>query len=219
VWVRLPNLPIHCWNPISLQTIGNKLGQYIDRADPKDQYSCARIYVEVDLEVGLPEVVKLKVGDWQHFQKLDYEQLPFKCRGCHEYGHFQRNCPKNLNQGKEEGEGWQQAKNGRTTTKHKEKRHAKETLISPKEPESHAVASSSGNIFVVLGEKEQAKKEPGKKSTKAHHTKTETQETSTPETQKHQTNQSGHEREKRPGEGRRRTRRKSRRETRRGVHR
>jgi hypothetical protein len=106
VWVRLPNLPIHCWNPISLQTIGNGLGQYIDRADSKDQYSCACICVEVDLEVGLPEAVKLKVGDWQHFQKLDYEQLPFKCRGCHEYGHFQRNCPKIPNEEKEEGEGW-----------------------------------------------------------------------------------------------------------------
>jgi hypothetical protein len=67
VWERLPNLPIHCWNPISLQTIGNGLGKYIDRADSKDQYSYARICMEVDLEVGLPEVVKLKVGDWQHF--------------------------------------------------------------------------------------------------------------------------------------------------------
>jgi hypothetical protein len=97
VWVRLPNLPIHCWNLISLQKIGNGLGKYIDRANSKDQYSCARIYVEVDLGVGLPEAVKLKVGDWQHLQKLDYEQLPFKCRGCHEYGHFLINCPKNPN--------------------------------------------------------------------------------------------------------------------------
>jgi hypothetical protein len=94
VWVRLPNLPIHCWNSASLQAIGNGLGHYIDKADPKDQYSCARICVEVDLEVGLPEAVNLKVGEWQHLQKLDYEQLPFKCRGCHDYGHFQRNCPK-----------------------------------------------------------------------------------------------------------------------------
>ena len=73
VWVRLPNLPIHCWNPSMLQAIRNGLEHYIDRTDPKDQYSCARICVEVDLEVGLPEEIKLKVGDWQHFQKLDYE--------------------------------------------------------------------------------------------------------------------------------------------------
>jgi hypothetical protein len=112
VWVRLPNLPIHCWNSTSLQAIGNGLGHYIDKADPKDQYSCARICVEVDLEVGLPEAVNLKVGDWQHLQKLDYEQLPFKCRKCHDYGHFQRNCPKAA-QEKEKEEGWQQPRKGR----------------------------------------------------------------------------------------------------------
>jgi hypothetical protein len=115
VWVRLPNLPIHCWNPASLQAIGNGLGHYIDKADPKDQYSCARICVEVDLEVGLPEAVNLKVGEWQHLQKLDYEQLPFKCRVCHDYGHFQRNCPK-AQQEKEKAEGWQQPRKGKAKT-------------------------------------------------------------------------------------------------------
>jgi hypothetical protein len=117
VWVRLPNLPIHCWNSSSLQAIGNGLGHYIDKADPKDQYSCARICVEVDLEIGLPEAVKLKVGEWHHLQKLDYEQLPFKCRGCHEYGHFQRNCPKTLHTEKAGEEGWQQPRKGRTKSK------------------------------------------------------------------------------------------------------
>jgi hypothetical protein len=71
VWFRLPNLPIHCWNNSSLQAIWNGLGNYIDKAHPKDQYSCARICVEVNLEFGLPEAIKLKVGEWQHFQKLD----------------------------------------------------------------------------------------------------------------------------------------------------
>jgi len=46
--------------------------------------------VEVDLEIGLPEAIKLSVADWTHIQELDYEQLPFKCRHCHEYGHFVR---------------------------------------------------------------------------------------------------------------------------------
>jgi hypothetical protein len=94
VWVRLPHLPLHCWNQKSLLAIGNTLGRYIDQAVRKDQYSCARICVEVDLEVGLPEAIKLMAADWTHIQELDYEQLPFKCRHCHGYGHFARHCKK-----------------------------------------------------------------------------------------------------------------------------
>ena len=94
VWVWLPHLPLHCWNSESLEAIGNTLSKYIDRGERKDQYSCAIICVEVDLEIGLPEAIKLNVVDWSHFQELDYEQLPFKCRFCHECGHFPCNCKK-----------------------------------------------------------------------------------------------------------------------------
>lgn len=37
VWVRLPHLPLHCWNQKSLQIIGNSLGKYINQAARKDQ--------------------------------------------------------------------------------------------------------------------------------------------------------------------------------------
>ena len=94
VWFCLPNLPIHCWIPSSLQAIGEILGRYIDKENPKENYSCARICVEFDLEAGLPEAIKITIGDWHHFQKLDYEQLRFKYRHCHDYGHFQRNSLK-----------------------------------------------------------------------------------------------------------------------------
>eukprot|EP00253_Pinus_taeda_P016544 PITA_16544 len=113
VWVRLPNLPIHCWSYQSLQKIGNRLGRFIDKADNKGQYTCARICVEVDLEAGLPEAIKLTVGDWHHSQKLDYKQLPFKCRIYHEHGHFQRNCPKAPSGDKGEEEGWKEIKKGK----------------------------------------------------------------------------------------------------------
>jgi hypothetical protein len=157
VWVRLPNLPIHCWNPSSLQAIGNGLGRYIDRADPKDQYSCARICVEVDLEVGLPEAIKLKVGDWQHFQKLDYEQLPFKCRGCHEYGHFQRNCPKSLNIEKAGDEGWQQARKGKSKTKGP--RNEKTAPTQAKNPGSK---EKENNFSILARETDDETTEPSK---------------------------------------------------------
>jgi hypothetical protein len=96
VWVCLPHLPFHCWGDEVLRSIGDSLGKFIDRAEPKSgMFSCARICVEVDLEKGLPEAIKLKLDDWIHIQKLDYEQLPFKCKMCHEYGHFARSFPKN----------------------------------------------------------------------------------------------------------------------------
>ena len=63
VWVRLPHLPLHCWNSGSLEAIGNTLGKYIDRADQRDQYTCARIFVEVELEVGLLESISLIVAN------------------------------------------------------------------------------------------------------------------------------------------------------------
>ena len=120
VWVKLPNLPMHCWNPKSLLAIRNALGKYIDMASPKYQYVCTRICVEVDLEAGLPEAIKLTMENWYHFQKLDYEQLPFKCRGCHEYGHFIRNFPQKIEIQQDKEEGWKTVKRTKTKTKSRE---------------------------------------------------------------------------------------------------
>ena len=108
VWVRLPHLPLHCWNHKTLQIIGNALGKYIDQAARKDQYSCARICVEVDLEEGLPEAIKLTVAGWTYVQELDYEQLPFKCRHCHGHGHFAKHCKKKAEEqgDKQNGDQW-----------------------------------------------------------------------------------------------------------------
>ena len=74
VWVRLPNLPLHLWGESTLADIGNKLGRYLDSAEPKGrQFRCAHICVEVNLEKGLLEALKLTLGDWSHIQELDYE--------------------------------------------------------------------------------------------------------------------------------------------------
>ena len=70
----------------------------------------------MDLKVGLREAFKLIVGNWSHVQKLDYEQLPFKYLGCHEYGHFARNFPTKVSPpvDKEKAERWQQVKKPKT---------------------------------------------------------------------------------------------------------
>ena len=63
VWVKLPFLPLHCWNYKTLQAIGNTLGKYIDPVEPKDGIqNYAQICVEVDLEKGLPKAITLTFG-------------------------------------------------------------------------------------------------------------------------------------------------------------
>ena len=113
VQVRLPHLPLCCQNDETLHAIGNSLGKYIEKAEPKGPlFSCARIYVEVDLEKGLLEIVSLCMDGWEHAQKVDYEQLSFKCKKCHEYGHFVKKCPKAVQENPErtQEEGWKQVK-------------------------------------------------------------------------------------------------------------
>ena len=64
--------------------------------------------MEVDLEKGLPEEVNLFMDGCEYLQKFDYEQLPFKCRKCHEYGHFIKSFPKEATYelGKSQEKGW-----------------------------------------------------------------------------------------------------------------
>jgi len=56
--------------------------------------ACVWICVEVDLGKGLSKAIKLKVDDWSHIQQLDYEQIPFKCKVCHESSQFSNRCTK-----------------------------------------------------------------------------------------------------------------------------
>jgi len=53
---------MHCLNPEALKLIGNVLDIFIDTTNPMDKYACARICIEVDLEVSLPEAIKVTVG-------------------------------------------------------------------------------------------------------------------------------------------------------------
>ena len=67
--------------------------------------------------MGLPEAIKINFGSWSHVQKLDYEQLPFKCQKCHEYGHFARGFLSSGEAKKGKEEGWNQVKRSKTSNK------------------------------------------------------------------------------------------------------
>eukprot|EP00253_Pinus_taeda_P014586 PITA_14586 len=124
VWVRLPNLPMHCWNWESLMHIRNTLGKFIDRANNKDQFDCARICVEVDLE------------------------LPFKCRKCHVYDHFSRGCPKNNEAEKGKEEGWTQAKRAKNKAPRSGNNNAKAPQTGSGLQTPHI--EDQGNKFIQL---------------------------------------------------------------------
>lgn len=57
--------------------------------------SCTRICVEMDVSGALHDGLWLEFRDEDYFQAIDYEQIPFRCRKCHEHGHLIRECPLN----------------------------------------------------------------------------------------------------------------------------
>jgi len=98
VWIRMFSLPSEFWDLETLQDIGNSLGEFVkvsEQTKLQRYISYARICVYMDLSKELPEAIRLNWEDEEWIQPLDYEQLPFRCRLCHDYGHLGRNCPKN----------------------------------------------------------------------------------------------------------------------------
>lgn len=72
VQVKLPYIPLHCWDEETLRNIRNALGKYIDIAKVRESmYACERIYVEV---------VQLFLDSCSFIQPINYDQIPFKCQ-------------------------------------------------------------------------------------------------------------------------------------------
>ena len=78
-------------------------------------------------------------------QTVDYEQIPFKCKYCHEYGHFANFCTKNPDKSNVEEspkEGWNVAS---------KKRGARG---SPMHPSTSSAKNATGNKFQALANEE-----------------------------------------------------------------
>lgn len=98
VWIRLFSLPIDYWSLNALKQIGDKLGTFIKASEAtlqKKYTSCARICVDMDVSGALHEGLWLEYRDEDYYQAIYYEQIPFRCRKCHEHGHLIRECPMN----------------------------------------------------------------------------------------------------------------------------
>jgi len=102
VWLRLYSLPTEFWKEEILKDIGNTLGDFVKISEQTKQakfVSYARLCVYLDISQDLPEAIELTHDDEDWVQAIDYEQLPFRCRRCHEHGHLFRDCPLNKPQG------------------------------------------------------------------------------------------------------------------------
>jgi hypothetical protein len=95
MWVLLPGLPLQLWNEGAMQAIENSLGKFImvDRTTlSAASRKVGRILVEMDIHLGLPEVIEIEWRGRRILQRLDYLGIPFRCSFCRSTSHLQRDC-------------------------------------------------------------------------------------------------------------------------------
>ncbi|KAG5631467.1 hypothetical protein H5410_003184 [Solanum commersonii] len=84
LWIKLPNLPLNCWNPKVLSKMGSSLEkpQYADECTTQvNRISLTRILVEVDITKSLPKVIKIHVPKGRvSEQQIWFEWKPTFCK-------------------------------------------------------------------------------------------------------------------------------------------
>jgi hypothetical protein len=97
-WIRLYFLPQEFWLEEILMGIENMMGRYVkySKATKQIKYtSYDRIYVYMDISKALQGSITLEYQDEDWNQTMDYEQIPFRWRKCHDHGHIFPNCALN----------------------------------------------------------------------------------------------------------------------------
>lgn len=100
VWIKLPGLPLECWNATALGKITSKVGTplYMDKLThtKKNELTYARVLVEVDASKELVRTIQIKlpIGKTRE-QTVIYEYEPKFCSGCKVIGHSSQGCTAN----------------------------------------------------------------------------------------------------------------------------
>ena len=93
LWVRLPNLPLHCWTEDSLSRVGSTLGVplFADACTSQQlRISFARLLIEMDITQPLPTEIQVEDASGNNYtQPVVYEWKPPFCASCNKVGH---NC-------------------------------------------------------------------------------------------------------------------------------
>ncbi|KAH9298772.1 hypothetical protein KI387_030454, partial [Taxus chinensis] len=80
-----------------------KFMMIFDASIQLEQMIYARICVLMDLNNPLPAKILLVIDKEEWEQILDYENIPFRCHLCHEYGHLVKDYPAKMPESKEAG--------------------------------------------------------------------------------------------------------------------
>ncbi|KAK4734210.1 hypothetical protein R3W88_008471 [Solanum pinnatisectum] len=126
LWIKLPNLPLNCWNSVVLSKIHSSLGKplYTDECTTQaSRISFARILIEMDVTRPLPKMIKIRdLKERVLEQQILYEWKLMFCQKCLQMGHSCVDKPKVVPTKRDQGQG--QRKEWRPTTlgdKHHEK--------------------------------------------------------------------------------------------------
>ncbi|KAI0519701.1 hypothetical protein KFK09_007159 [Dendrobium nobile] len=95
LWIRLPNLPLHCWDEVNICRIASLVGKPYLLDGNMFQWSrreFARICVRVPLDMKLPNRVWVEGLNGKFFQKILYEGITNICSKCGFIDHKSDKC-------------------------------------------------------------------------------------------------------------------------------
>lgn len=96
IWVKIIDLPWELWNKECISRIASTFGRpiHVDQATAKKtKTSHARVCVEIDAKVDLPDDVAVTVGGVHVVVPIQYQVLPPLCTKCKVFGHTCRISP------------------------------------------------------------------------------------------------------------------------------
>ncbi|XP_020672596.1 uncharacterized protein LOC110092407 [Dendrobium catenatum] len=99
VWIRLPNLPLYCWDEVNVCRIASQVGTpyLIDGSIFQwNRREFARVCVRIKLEDKLPCGVWVEGSYGNFFQKIEFEKISSLCLSCGRIGHLKNVCPEKM---------------------------------------------------------------------------------------------------------------------------
>lgn len=94
IWVKILDLPWELWNKECISRIASTIGRpiHVDQATAKKtKTSHARVCIEIDAKLDLPDDVTVTVGGERVVVPIMYQVLPPMCAKCRVFGHACRN--------------------------------------------------------------------------------------------------------------------------------